>query len=79
MGESEQKKELTIEFDCEFRVNMRQSDFPSIMKAFLILLPQLLADFFQGEVIESSEADAVETSGEHEPFPHAPTEPIQAS
>lgn len=40
---------------------------------------KLLADFFQGEVIESSEADAVETSGEHEPFPHAPTEPIQAS
>jgi len=40
---------------------------------------KLLADFFQGEVIESSEADAVETSGEHEPFPHAPTEPIQTS
>ena len=40
---------------------------------------KLLADFFQGEVIESSEADAIETSGEHEPFPHAPTEPIQAS
>ncbi len=40
---------------------------------------KLLADFFQGEVIESSEADAVETSGEHEPFPHAPIEPIQAS
>jgi hypothetical protein len=40
---------------------------------------KLLADFFQGEVIESSEADAIETSGEHEPFPPVPIEPIQAS
>ena len=55
MGESEQKKELTIEFDCEFRVNMRQSDFPSIMKAFLILLPQLLADFFQKVLVAFGE------------------------
>jgi hypothetical protein len=39
----------------------------------------LLADFFQGEVIESSEADAVENSGEIEAFPEAPIEPIQAS
>lgn len=47
MGKTTQKKEITIEFDCQFRVNMRQCDFPSIMKVFLILLPQLLADFFQ--------------------------------
>ena len=37
---------------------------------------KLLADFFQGEVIESSEVDAVGSSGEIEAFPEAPIEPI---
>jgi hypothetical protein len=47
MGETPQKRDITIEFDCQFRVNLDRSDFSSIMKAFLILLPQLLEDFFQ--------------------------------
>jgi DNA polymerase-3 subunit gamma/tau len=38
---------------------------------------RLLADFFQGDVIESSEADAIETSGESEPLPEAPIKSIQ--
>ena len=47
MGVTPQGKDITIEFECQFRVNLQQSDFPSIMKAFLMLLPQLLEDFFQ--------------------------------
>lgn len=47
MGETPQNRNITIEFDCQFRVDIQSSDFPSIMKAFLILLPQLLEDFFQ--------------------------------
>ena len=45
MGEATQSRNITIEFDCQFRVDIQKSDFSSIMKAFLILLPQLLEDF----------------------------------
>jgi len=47
MGVTPQKSDITIEFDCQFRVSLQSSDFSSIMRAFLILLPQLLEDFFQ--------------------------------
>jgi DNA polymerase-3 subunit gamma/tau len=40
---------------------------------------RLLADFFQGEVIESSEADAIDNSSETEQLPVAPTESIHGS
>jgi hypothetical protein len=40
---------------------------------------RLLADFFQGEVIESSEADAIDNSGETEQLPEAPIESIHGS
>jgi hypothetical protein len=47
MGDIPRKKDITIEFECQFRVTLQSSDFSSIMKAFLMLLPQLLEDFFQ--------------------------------
>jgi hypothetical protein len=47
MGVTPQGKDITIEFECQFRVDLQRSDFASIMKAFLMLLPQLLEDFFQ--------------------------------
>jgi|GEM_PF-7046793 len=47
MGALPLQKDITIEFYCQLRVNIRRSDFASIMKAFLMLLPQLLDDFFQ--------------------------------
>jgi hypothetical protein len=47
MGVTPQGKDITIEFECQFRVDLQHSDFSSIMKAFLMLLPQLLEDFFQ--------------------------------
>jgi hypothetical protein len=40
---------------------------------------RLLADFFQGEVIESCEADAIDNSSETEQLPVAPTESIHVS
>jgi len=40
---------------------------------------RLLADFFQGEVIESSQADAIDNSGETEQLPEAPIESIYGS
>lgn len=47
MGKTPQERDITIEFECQFRVNLQSSDFSSIMKAFLMLLPHLLEDFFQ--------------------------------
>lgn len=55
MGSTPQEKDITIEFDCLFRVNMRQCDFSTIMKAFLTLLPQLLEDFFQKVLVAFGE------------------------
>ncbi|MFH1075536.1 MAG: hypothetical protein V1753_01640 [Pseudomonadota bacterium] len=40
-------QDITIEFECQFRVNLQSSNFSSIMKAFLLLLPHILEDFFQ--------------------------------
>jgi hypothetical protein len=51
MGETPQDRNITIEFDCQFRVDIQTSDFSSIMKAFLILLPHLLEDFFQKVIV----------------------------
>ena len=47
MEETPLKRDITIEFACQFRVNLQDSDFSSIMKAFLMLLQKLLEDFFQ--------------------------------
>ena len=55
MGATPQQKDITIEFDCQFRINMGRSDFSSIMRAFLILLPQLLEDFFQKVLVAFGE------------------------
>ena len=41
------QKNITIEFGCQFRVNLACCKILSIMKAFLMLLLQLLEDFFQ--------------------------------
>ena len=51
MGETPRKQGITIEFSCQFRVNLEDSNFSSIMKAFVMLLPKLLEDFFQKVLI----------------------------
>lgn len=47
MGMTPQASGITVEFGCQFRVVLESSGFPSIMKAFITLLPKLLEDFFQ--------------------------------
>ena len=57
MGDTPQTRNITVEFDCQFRVNLQSSNFSSIMKAFLMLLPQLLEDFFQKVLVGFGEYD----------------------
>jgi len=66
MGESPPVRDITIDFDCQFRVRIQSSGFSSIMKAFLLLLPQLLEDFFQKVLVGFGE---YEMSCERKIFP----------
>ena len=47
MGVTPQNKGITIGFDCQFDVQLKDSNICSILAAFAELLPLLLADFFQ--------------------------------
>jgi hypothetical protein len=47
MGDTPHGINTTIEFDCQFQVELERSDFSSIMKVFLMLLPRLMEDFFR--------------------------------
>jgi hypothetical protein len=55
MGATPHVKDITIDFDCQFRVQLESSGFASIMNAFLVLLPQLMADFFQKVLVAFAE------------------------
>ncbi len=55
MGATPQGKDITIEFDCQFRVQLPECNFSSIMALFTALLPQLLADFFQKVLVAHAE------------------------
>lgn len=50
-----QGRGITFEFDSQFRVSLQSSNFASIMMAFVILLPQLLEDFFQKVLVGFAE------------------------
>jgi hypothetical protein len=47
MGVTLQDKGITIGFDCQFDIHLKDGTISSILSAFAELLPQLLADFFQ--------------------------------
>jgi len=47
MGNTPQLEGITIDFDCQFKVHLKNSHISTILAAFAILLPQLLRDFFQ--------------------------------
>lgn len=47
MGFTPQCAGITIDFDCQFKVRLKDSSLSSILAAFAALLPQLLMDFFQ--------------------------------
>ena len=51
MGVTPQDKGITIGFDCQFDIHLKDSAISSILAAFAELLPQLLADFFQKVLI----------------------------
>jgi hypothetical protein len=55
MGATPHAKDITIDFDCQFRIQLESSGFASIMKAFQVLLPQLMADFFQKVLVAFAE------------------------
>jgi len=47
MGITPQIKGITIDFDCQFKVHLKNSHISTILAAFAALLPELLRDFFQ--------------------------------
>ena len=53
MSITSRKEGITIGFDCQFEVHLKDSQISSILIAFGELLPQLLADFFQKVLLVS--------------------------
>jgi hypothetical protein len=51
MGIHPQEEGITIDFDCQFKVHLKDSQITTILAAFGVLLPQLLADFFQKVIV----------------------------
>ena len=47
MGEDPRDRGITVGFDCQFEVHLKDSSLSTILAAFAKLLPQLLTDFFQ--------------------------------
>lgn len=47
MGTTPQCNGITIDFDCQFEVHLKDSRISTILAAYSTLLPQLLRDFFQ--------------------------------
>ena len=47
MGVTPEEKAITINFDCQFEVQLKESTLSSKLAAFADLLPHLLTDFFQ--------------------------------
>jgi hypothetical protein len=47
MGDNPRDRGITVGFDCQFEVHLKDSSLSTILAAFGKLLPQLLADFFQ--------------------------------
>lgn len=47
MGFLPQCEGITIDFNCQFKVCLKDSRISTILAAFATLLPQLLTDFFQ--------------------------------
>ena len=45
MGVTPPEKDLTIEYECQFRVTLTDVHLTTLLKAFTVLLPKLLPDF----------------------------------
>ena len=46
---------ITIQFGCQFRIELPNSRLATIMAVFASLLPQLLTDFFQSVLLGYAE------------------------
>jgi len=55
MGNLPHDRSITLDFMSQFRVTLISSDFTTVMKAFLLLLPQFLEDFFQKVLVGFAE------------------------
>ncbi len=55
------KKDITIDLNCQFSLQIQSSSFSSIFKAFLQLLPQLLEEFFQKTLVSFAENEMKST------------------
>lgn len=51
MGMTPQEEDLKIDFACQFRLSLPNVQLSTLMSAFTILLPSLLADFLQKALI----------------------------
>ncbi|MFO0793098.1 MAG: hypothetical protein U0586_03445 [Candidatus Brocadiaceae bacterium] len=51
MGGISCSNSITIEFDCQFSVEMANSSLVTVLAAFCKLLPQILTDFIQKVLI----------------------------
>ncbi len=47
MGITPQCEGITLDFDCQFKIYLKDSRISTILAAFATLLPHLLVDFFQ--------------------------------
>jgi len=54
MGATPCTNSITIEFNCQFRVELTQSSLDAILKAFCKLLPEILRDFIQKVLVAIS-------------------------
>jgi len=55
MGVSPCTTNITVEFDCQFKVQIKDGSLRTILSAFCKLLPQILTDFIQKVLIGYSE------------------------
>lgn len=51
MGVSPCTTNITVEFDCQFRVKLKDARLTTILSAFCKLLPQILTDFIQKVIV----------------------------
>ena len=47
MGVTPQETDITVEFDCQFRVLLSDCRLTTLLAAFCVLLPKILTDFLQ--------------------------------
>ncbi len=60
-----QVKDVTVEYDCQFRITLKDGQLMTLLAAFALLLPKILTDFLQSALL--GYADQV-MAAPHKPF-----------